>query len=71
VAEENLPYLTRDRHEVTLRDRMKWLVDSAEARIGVGAANRRKAVAEFDESAMIAAYAKLYSDAAGRPGALG
>ena len=70
VAEENRPYLTEDRYEVTLRDRMQWLIDSPDARRHVGAANRARAQASFDESAMIAAYAGLYESAMARPGAL-
>jgi glycosyltransferase involved in cell wall biosynthesis len=70
VSEENRPYLTQDRYEVTLRDRMKWLADSPEAARAVGLANQRVARAAFDESGMIAAYARLYEDALGRPGVL-
>lgn len=71
VAEENRPYLTQDRFEVTLRDRMKWLQDAPGNRTAIGWANQQRARAMFDESAMIAAYGKLYADAIGRPGALG
>ncbi len=71
VASENQPYLTPDRSEVTLRDRMKWLQDSPQNRAGIGWANQQRARAMFDESAMIASYAALYSQAIGRPGALG
>ncbi len=71
VAPENRHYLTQDRDEVTLRDRLKWLQDSPEIRRAVGAANQRRARAMFDESAMIAAYGALYSQALGRPGTLG
>lgn len=71
VSEENRPYLTQDRYEVTLRDRMKWLQDSPQNRAAIGWANQQRARAMFDDSAMIAAYAKLYSDAIRRPGALG
>ncbi|MES2338714.1 MAG: glycosyltransferase [Pseudomonadota bacterium] len=71
VAEVNQPYLTQDRYEVTLRDRMKWLQDSPDNRTAIGWANQQRARTLFDESAMIAAYAALYADAIGRPGALG
>jgi hypothetical protein len=36
----------------------------------VGAANRAKAVAEYDEGVMIARYRELYEAVLGRPGAL-
>lgn len=70
VSEENRPYLTQDRYEVTLRDRMKWLAENPETARAVGLANQRVARAAFDESGMIAAYARLYEGALGRPGAL-
>lgn len=70
VAAENRPYLTADRYEVTLRDRMKLLIDNADARRGVGWHNQQRARALFDESAMIDAYRTLYETALRRPGAL-
>ena len=71
VSAENRPYLTQDRFEVTLRDRMKWLQDSPDNRAAIGHANQQRARAMFDEGAMIAAYARLYGEAMGRPGSLG
>lgn len=71
VSAENRPYLTEDRYEVTLRDRMKWLQDSPDNRTAIGWANQQRARALFDESAMIDGYARLYAEAVGRPGALG
>ncbi|MFD1788974.1 glycosyltransferase family 4 protein [Sphingomonas floccifaciens] len=71
VAPENHHYLAPDRREVVLRDRIQMLQGRADERARVGQANRARARAMFDESAMIAAYAKLYADTAGRPGALG
>ncbi|MHA6722627.1 glycosyltransferase family 4 protein [Sphingomonas sp. RS2018] len=70
VSEENRPFLTEDRYEVTLRDRLKWLADSAEQRRWVGQQNQARARTMFDESAMVTGYARLYEDALGRPGAL-
>ncbi|URW76283.1 glycosyltransferase [Sphingomonas donggukensis] len=70
VSEANRPFLTADRYEVTLRDRMKWLAESAEQRAYVGHQNQVRARTEFDESAMIAAYRALYEGAMRRPGAL-
>lgn len=71
VAPENRHYLAPDRREVVLRDRIQMLQSRPDERVRVGQANQARARAEFDESAMIAAYAKLYADAAGRTGALG
>jgi glycosyltransferase involved in cell wall biosynthesis len=39
-------------------------------RRAIGRANREKAEAEFDETGMIARYARLYEEAIGRPGSL-
>lgn len=71
VAELNLPYVTDATAEVQLRDRLQILLDRADVRAAVGAANRAKAQAEFDEGAMIRRYADLYAAVAGRPGVLG
>lgn len=71
VAPENLPFLTPERHEVLLRDRLKWLQDSPANRAHVGQANQRRAQKLFDEAPMIAAYTALYERAIGRPGSLG
>lgn len=71
VAAENLPFITEHHGEVRLRDAMQALAADADLRRHVGAANRAKAQAEFDEETMIARYARLYSEAMGRPGILG
>jgi glycosyltransferase involved in cell wall biosynthesis len=71
VAEENRPYLSADRHEVSLRDRLQALAADAELRGRLGAANQVRARALFDERHMIASYATLYEEAMRRPGALG
>ncbi|WP_294299281.1 glycosyltransferase family 4 protein [uncultured Sphingomonas sp.] len=71
VAPENHHYLAPDRREVVLRDRLQMLQGRPDERVRVGQANQARARVLFDESAMIAAYATLYADAAGRPGALG
>ena len=70
VTEENQPFITAHRGEVRLRDAMQALAGDRELRDRVGAANRRKAQAEYDEKRMIARYASLYAEAAGRPGCL-
>lgn len=70
VSAENLPFMAENAHEVHLRDAMQPLVADAELRARVGAANRVKAQAEYDEALMIRRYAELYEGAMGRPGAL-
>lgn len=71
VAAENLPLIVEHATEVKLRDAMQSLLDDAGLRAAVGAANRAKARAEFDEGVMIARYAALYEGAMGRSGVLG
>ena len=70
VAPENLPFLAAGRSEVELRDRLAPLIADPALRASVGAANRARAAALFDEDAMIAAYARLYEGAMRRPGVL-
>ena len=70
VAAENLPFVAENAHEVHLRDAIQPLALDAELRARVGAANRTKAAAEYDEALMIRRYAELYEGAMGRPGAL-
>jgi glycosyltransferase involved in cell wall biosynthesis len=70
VAPENLPFLAEKRTEVDLRDRLAQLIADPALRASVGAANRTRAAALFDEDAMIAAYARLYEGAMRRPGVL-
>ena len=71
VAPENVPYIAEHPGEVRLRDALQPLLLDAGLRRTVGAANRVKAVAEYDERVMIAAYRRLYESVMGRPGALG
>ncbi len=70
VSAENGPFVTGG-DEVLLRDALQALVLDPELRARVGAANREKAQAEFDEQVMIARYRDLYAAALGRAGALG
>ena len=71
VAAENAPFITKHGGEVRLRDAMQALVDDPALRASIGAANRAKARADYDEGVMIARYADLYAQAMGRPGILG
>ncbi|HTG37834.1 glycosyltransferase [Sphingomonas sp.] len=70
VAPENLPYLVDERHEVALRDALSALVNDPEARARIGAANRARAAAMFDDRAMVDAYVRLYEGAMALPGVL-
>ncbi len=71
IAPENAAMLSEDWSPVQLRDRIEILAAHADYRAQMGKANQVRAQAVFDENAMIAAYAALYSDAVGHPGALG
>jgi glycosyltransferase involved in cell wall biosynthesis len=68
VAPENVPYLCPTFSGVQYRDHLQALVKHPEARAAVGKANQARARALFDEGEMIAAYARLYGEALGRPG---
>jgi L-malate glycosyltransferase len=70
VSAPNEPFLAPQRTEVLLRDRIEALAKHPEQRAYLGAQNRERARALFDEAAMIAAYARLYGEAMGRPDAL-
>ncbi|MBJ6121886.1 glycosyltransferase family 4 protein [Sphingomonas mollis] len=70
VSADNAPFIAEWPTEVRLRDVMQALVNDAALRAQVGAANRARAVAEYDEAVMIARYRDLYEGALGRPGAL-
>ena len=67
VVQENVAYLPLTRDEVRLRDMLQSVASAKpEGRAWLGALNRAKAVAEYDEEAMIARYAALYGQAIGR-----
>ncbi|MCP5397362.1 MAG: glycosyltransferase [Sphingomonadaceae bacterium] len=67
VAEENRPFITPKGDDKALAGAMRALAVDPALRQQLGEANRQKAVAEFDEKAMIAAYRRLYTSAMGRP----
>jgi glycosyltransferase involved in cell wall biosynthesis len=71
VSPPNERYLAPERTEVLLRDRIEVLAKYPDERAWVGQSNRERAHALFGEAEMVAAYAKLYADAMGRPGILG
>ncbi|HWU95105.1 MAG TPA: glycosyltransferase family 4 protein [Sphingomonas sp.] len=70
VGERNRHFLPPERTEVVLRDRIDMFAKHPEERSLVGEENRARVRALFDEGEMIAAYAKLYGAAMGRPDAL-
>jgi len=71
VAPGNAPYIENASDEVRIRDALQAIASAdAPARKWLGEQNRVKAVAEYDETTMIARYAALYSGALGRPGVL-
>ncbi|MEI9926637.1 MAG: glycosyltransferase [Sphingomonas sp.] len=70
IAPLNLRYLASVRTEVAVRDQLDILAQYPEERARVGEANRAQARALFGEARMVAAYARLYGDAMGRPGVL-
>lgn len=70
VVPENASFIERRDHEVLIRDALEALAQSDPAgRKGLGALNRRKAVADYDEALMIERYAALYGAVIGRPDA--
>lgn len=70
VANGNRPFIVDPGAELGLLGAMTRLADDPALRTALGAANRARAAAEFDEAAMIARYARVYGEAAGRPDAL-
>jgi L-malate glycosyltransferase len=70
VGPRNAHFLPPQRTEVLLRDYLGMFIKHPEERRYVGDENRVHARALFDEGEMIAAYAKLYGAAMGRPDAL-
>ena len=71
VSPENAQFIADYLTEVRLRDVLQGLINHPDLRAAAGAANRAKAIAEYDEGLMISRYKALYEGAMGRPGALG
>ena len=69
VSEDNRPLIVEAGDEPAFAAALDSLADQPNLRRAIGAANREKAAAEYDEAKMIAAYAKLYGEAIGRPDA--
>jgi len=66
LAAENLRFVAPAGDEAALGAALVALAADAGLRAQIGAANRARAVAEFDEKAMVAAYRALYGGAMGR-----
>jgi glycosyltransferase involved in cell wall biosynthesis len=66
VAEENAPYIVPPGDEAALHGALASLVDEPALRARIGAANRARARAEFDEAGMAGRYAGVYAAALGR-----
>lgn len=67
AAHENLPFLTPPGDEGALTDALARLAADADLRARIGAANRTRAEAEYDEATMVSAHARLYAQAMKRP----
>lgn len=62
VAPENLRYLRPDRDPVPYAAALAGLAAEPNLRTMIGAANRRRALAEFDEAVMVRRYRELYEE---------
>jgi len=67
VADDNRPLIVDPADEAAFTAALDSLADQPNLRRAIGAANREKAAAEYDEKKMIADYARLYGEAIGRP----
>ncbi len=63
VPSENAPFLSARGDEGALAAALAALAADPAARLPVGAANRARAVAEYDEARMISAYRRVYAHA--------
>ncbi len=66
VGEGNQPYVTAPGDEAALAASLCELADAPRLRRTIGAENRAKACAEFDEDAMVSRHAALYARVMGR-----
>src|SRR5262249_44544896 len=68
VSDDNRRFVVAD--EAGLTAALAALADDANLRASLGAANRARALADYDEEAMIRRYAALYGEAMARPDVL-
>lgn len=66
VSEPNREFIAAPGSAEALSEKLRELTRSADLRIRLGAANREKARAHYDEAAMIETYRSLYWEAMGR-----
>jgi glycosyltransferase involved in cell wall biosynthesis len=66
LADENRGYLSPPGDEAALARNLSLLAAGAALRDAIGAANRRKAQAEYDERTMVSAYRTVYAQAMGK-----
>ncbi|MFD2578064.1 glycosyltransferase [Novosphingobium colocasiae] len=66
VADSNRPFITAPGDEAALAAALAELAEDDGARTQIGADNRARALALYDEEAMIAAYRAVYAEAMGR-----
>ena len=69
VSADNRPLIVDPADEAAFAAALDSLAARPDLRRAIGLANREKAMAEFDEKAMIARYGRLYGEAIGRPDA--
>jgi glycosyltransferase involved in cell wall biosynthesis len=69
VAADNRPLIVAREDEAALAAALDSLAERPDLRRAIGRANRQKAAADYDETKMIAAYARIYGEAIGRPAA--
>jgi glycosyltransferase involved in cell wall biosynthesis len=69
LAPDNLPLLVAPGDEAGFAAALESLAQRPDLRRAIGRANREKAVAHYDETEMIARYARLYGEAIGHPDA--
>ena len=70
VSEDNKPLIVAPEDEAGFAAALDCLADRGSLRRAIGEANRALARERYDGAEMIAAYARLYSEAMGRPGTL-
>jgi L-malate glycosyltransferase len=70
VSPDNRPLIVAPGDEAGFAAALDSLAQRPDLRRAIGLANREKAASDYDEAAMILAYARLYGEAIGRPQAL-
>ena len=66
LTPENAPFMVPVGDEAALAGALGKLAQDPALRASVGAANRARARAEYDEATMVATYGRIYAGALGR-----